>query len=249
MLYMGIKLIYNQQQSTNNNGDSGIQLNDYDWKYLHKKHGIYTYDDGNYHSITGIDVSDHQGKIDWARVKKAGIDFAMIRCGYRGYSTGLLNQDDYYEENITQALNNNLKVGVYWISQAIKVSEANEEAEYVLTLIRNHQISGPIAFDMEEVEGRSERINNLTLNQRTKIALAFCDKIINAGYETMIYGNDSWLQSAFKLSKITQYPIWYAGYLAQPGIAYQFKMWQYTSSGTIDGINGYVDLNLWFIKG
>lgn len=197
-------------------------------------------------TTTGVDVSFHQGVIDWGKVAADGIDFAMIRLGYRGYQTGLLNLDSQYLNNVSGALANDLDVGVYFFSQAITEDEARQEASFVLDYIKAHNITYPVVFDMEDVHETDHRAINLTSDQRTKIANAFCDVIANAGYIPMVYGNGPWLTSQYELEPLQKYDIWLAQYASAPSFVYDFAMWQYTSGGSVAGINKSVDLNLCF---
>ena len=209
----------------------------------------------------GIDVSSFQGKIDWQKVKKDGVEFTMIRAGYRGYGTssdginGKLMTDDYYISNINGAINAGIDTGVYFFTQAINEKEAIEEANYVLKLVKDYKITYPIAIDTEYSTHPSHqgRADNLTVTQRTNVVKAFCDTIEKAGYESMIYASKSWFNEKLDMSKLSNYPIWLAHYtgatqdnpLAKPS-DYEGKyiMWQYTSQGVVNGILKDVDMNV-----
>ena len=227
--------------------DESLPMNSYDWQYLSWENGRPSYTpDGERHATLGVDVSYHQGEIDWAAVAADGIQFAMIRCGYRGYGNGDLVTDSCYPGNVQRALDNGLDVGVYFFSQAITEEEAVEEAEYVLGLLEGYEINMPVVFDMEVLQ-EDARANDLTSSQRAQISKAFCDTIRAAGYTPMIYGNTAYYMSKVDFASLAgEYGIWLAQYYDEPFFPYQFNMWQYTNDGTVDGIAGTVDINLYF---
>lgn len=230
--------------------DESLPQNSYDWQYLSRNSGRYSYEppDGPA-ALFGIDVSKHQGEIDWQRVKADGISFAMLRAVYRGYGeSGNLRVDETFEENLEGALAAGLDVGIYVFSQAVTEEEAIEEAELALSLIEGRDIAYPVVFDMEEIAGDAARTAGLTTEEITDIAIAFCDTVEAAGYEPMIYGNLKWLAAKMDLSRLTGYDKWLAQYYRTPAFPYEFQMWQYTSTGQVDGISGDVDLNLCFAE-
>jgi lysozyme len=209
--------------------------------------GRISYIDSAYPDVSyGVDVSTYQGDIDWQAVAQDGIDFAMIRVGYRGYDSGRLVLDERFVANIEGALATGLPVGVYFFSQAVDKAEAEAEAEFVLDAIQGYDISYPVVFDMEEINGESSRIDNLDVKEATAITKAFCRAIKKAGYQPMIYGNTKWLASRIDLGKLKDYPLWFAQYYDKPLIPYDFAVWQYTSSGTVAGIPADVDINICF---
>lgn len=205
------------------------------------------YEDGKQTSYVGVDISKFQDYVDFVKVKKAGIDFCMIRLGARGYGTGQLILDEYFTDNIKRATDAGLEVGVYFFSQAITVEEAVEEANMVLENLKEYQITYPVAFDMETIENDTARTDELTKTDRTAITKAFLDTIAAAGYKTIIYGNKEWLIKKVDMSKLTAYDVWLSQEADIPDYPYQFAMWQYSRTGSIDGIAGYVDLNISFI--
>lgn len=210
-----------------------------------QENGIRTYEpSGEDISMLGIDVSSYQGIISWKKVKAAGVDYAIIRLGYRGYGTGDIRLDDRYEANMKGAIAADIPVGVYFYSQAITVEEAEEEAQFVLDKLSGFNITYPVVFDMEEVDDEDARTNPLTQAERTDITIAFCEKIKAAGYTPMVYGNIRWMIMHLDLARLEGYDKWFAQYFKQPFFPYDFSMWQYTSRGTIDGIPHTVDLNL-----
>lgn len=196
---------------------------------------------------TGIDVSSHQGKIDWSAVAQDGIDFAIIRAGFRGYGEGELNPDKMFERNIKGALAAGLDVGIYFFSQALSPEEAVEEAEYVLDAIRDYNVTLPVAFDWEPIKpGKNARTDGLDGATVTECARAFCDRIRQAGLEPLVYLNQDMGYLTFRLDKLTDFKLWLAEYDTAPDFHYAFRIWQYSNTGKVAGIKNKVDLNLWF---
>lgn len=193
-----------------------------------------------------IDVSKYQTAIDFAKVKNAGVEYAMVRCGYRSYGSGILTEDTSFNNYAAEALKNNIKIGSYFFSQAINVEEAKEEAEYVLNMIKPYHISGPVAIDVEEIFDDTYRQMHLSASQLTDVIITFCDRIKEAGYTPMIYSNLSSFIGNIELDRLENYEKWLAYYSDEPYFPYEMSMWQYTDSGSIDGITGNVDLNISF---
>lgn len=228
-----------------------VPYTDYDWKYLNKSTGLYTYEDESYTSMIGIDVAAHQETIDWKKVKEAGIEFAYIRLGYRGASEGFLHTDLEFENNFKGAKENGIKVGVYWYSQPISVEEAKEEAQYVIDVLSDRELDLPIAYDFEETEfsdGTISRIHGMLPSERTKMAVTFCNEILKNHREVMIYTNLYWAETFYNWKELEDYPVWFAHYTTYPGYDKPFVMWQYTDDGQIDGIDRTVDLDILFIQ-
>ena len=225
-----------------------IYPHDYDWKYLTRENGIFHYEDDKYITRTGIDVSYSQGTIDWDRVKADGIEFAIIRAGYRGFETGELHEDKYFQYNMENAARVGIEIGVYFFSQAISPEEAEEEAQFVLDLISPYPVTS-IAFDLEEADEEG-RIASNSQDINTLGAIAFCNKVKEAGYLPLVYGSASWMTHDIRmadLQDITEF--WMAGYgWDEPEFPYVFRMWQYSCKGHVDGIDTVVDLNLLFIE-
>ena len=196
-------------------------------------------------TVPGVDVSAYQGNVDWEQVAASGIRFAIIRLGYRGYGTGKMVEDDVALKNIQGALNAGLDVGVYFFSQAISVEEAQEEAQFVLDRIAGYEITMPVVFDWEYIsdEARTANVDKRTL---TDCYLAFCQMIQEAGYTPMAYFN--WYQSTgmMYLKELEDYPFWLALYTDRMTYPYRVEMWQYTCTGRVPGIEGNVDINLYF---
>lgn len=225
-----------------------IPLNDFNLEKLkNDKNGYMCYEDDRYKSRLIIDVSSHNGDINWEKVKGAGIKGAMIRVGYRGYGDATIVEDDCFQKNIAGAKDAGLKVGVYFFSQATTPEEAIEEAEYVTKKIWGRGVTLPVAFDMEPFMG-NERFINHDIKSKTEMADAFLKVISKFGYEPILYGNPTWFISDVDISKLTEYPVWLAHYTFSTEWPYAFRMWQFTSQGRVSGINGDVDLNLIFDK-
>ena len=197
-------------------------------------------------TMPGIDVSYYQGEIDWEQVKASGIEFAIIRLGYRGYGEeGKLVEDKMAFENLEGALEAGLKVGVYIFSQATSVEEALEEADFVLERIQDYEITMPVVYDWEYIsaEARTANVDPRTL---TDCYLAFCEKIQEAGYTPMAYFNSYQSRKMMYLTELEEYPFWLALYSDRMTYPYRIEMWQYTDSGRVPGIEGNVDINLMF---
>lgn len=194
----------------------------------------------------GIDVSKWNGRIDWDRVQNAGIDFAIIRCGYRGSSTGALVEDPYFKENVQGALAAGLKVGVYFFTQATNEVEAVEEASMALALCRDYKITYPIFIDSEGAGGNG-RADGLDMETRTKAVQAFCETVEDAGYASGIYGNRTWFRTKLRMDPLSDHLIWLAEYRKTPIYGGNYHFWQYTSSGNVDGIEGRVDLDISYL--
>lgn len=226
-----------------------IEKHDYDWTCLKQTENGITYEgDSNYTIRKGIDVSYHQGEIDWNQVKNAGYDFVFVRIAYRGYGAeGTLNADSMALSNIKGAKEAGLDVGVYIFSQAVNEAEAVEEADFVLDLLDGTKLELPVVYDPEQITDDEARTDSVTGAQFTANTKAFCERIRSAGYEPMFYSNLVWEADQFDLGRLKQYPVWYADYESVPQTPYAFRFWQYSESGTVDGINGSVDLDVEFI--
>lgn len=195
----------------------------------------------------GIDVSKWNQTIDWEAVKEDGVEFAIIRCGYRGSSTGYLIIDPLYEENIVGAINAGIPVGVYFFTQAVNEVEAVEEASMVINLITKYDVDYPVFLDSESAGGNG-RADNLTVEQRTRNHKAFLQTIASAGYATGIYGSTNWLNGRLDMNELSSYNTWLAQYADVPTYEGYYHMWQYTSKGKIAGISTNVDLNLSYMN-
>ena len=195
----------------------------------------------------GIDVSKWNEEIDWEKVKDAGIEYAIIRCGYRGASSGSLVIDPNFTENIEGAIAADIPVGVYFFTQAVTESEAVEEASMVIHLIEEYDVDYPVFLDSESAGGKG-RADDLSVEQRTTVHNAFLQTIAAAGYETGVYGSRNWLEKQLDMERLSDYNTWLAEYTEAPGYPEYYHIWQYTSKGTVPGISTRVDLNLCYMK-
>ena len=198
----------------------------------------------NVESYAGVDVSAYQGKIDWEQVKRSGIDFAIIRLGYRGYGSGKLVEDDYARDNLRGALDAGLRVGAYFFSQALNIKETDQEIEFMLEILGENYLDMPIVLDWEIPTGdaRTARMDARTL---TDIQLHFCKVMEEKGYQPMIYFNWHQSEHLYYLSEPEDYPFWLALYQDRMTYPWKVEMWQYTSSGKVPGIAGAVDINVY----
>lgn len=228
--------------------DFSVPKNTYNASYFQHANGRVTYNEPNVATRSGIDISEHQATIDWSQVANDGIEFAIIRLGYRGYETGIAKLDICYHDNMRGAIGVGLDVGVYFFSQAISVAEAVEEANMCIEYLRDYDISYPVVFDWETVNSAAARTNNISGSLLTDCALAFCETIENAGYDAMIYANKELSVTTLNRGCLTDYPFWFAGYTTYPEYYYGFDIWQYSSSGSVAGITTKVDMNIEFLK-
>lgn len=189
----------------------------------------------------GIDVSKHNGEIDWKKVADSGVEFAMIRAGYRGNTSGKVYIDPCFYENIKGALANGIEVGVYFYSQAVNEEEARQEAALVCKLISDYNITYPVAYDLEEAG--TNRIKNVSYSQLNKNARAFLDYVNAKGYRGSMYGCKFYLETVWNMSQYSDCHIWLAHYTSKTTYTGRYDMWQYTESGKVNGISTSVDLN------
>lgn len=204
------------------------------------------YDNGELISHKGIDVSRYQEEIDWTKVAGNGVEYAFIRLGIRGYTEGEIKEDDTFEYNINGALDNGIEAGVYFFTQAISVEEAEEEAQFVLDAIEPYDVTYPVVLDVEAVNQDNARTKDLTKEERTEYCIAFCEKIRQAGYTPMIYGNLKSFLLLLDMEKLENYEKWFAYYDDQLYFPYNVRVWQYTDTGSIEGIGTDVDINISF---
>lgn len=203
-------------------------------------------ENGTVVSHKGIDVSKHQGEIDWAQVAADGVEFAFIRVGNRGYGSGAIVEDPQFEANIVGATTNGIKVGVYFFSQATTVEEAKEEAQFVLEKIAPYKITCPVVLDVEKVSDSEARMNKITTQQRTENTIAFLEAVEAAGYKSMLYHNMEMGTLMLDLTQLEKYEKWFAYYNKEIYYPYEFGVWQYSDKGTVNGIDGNVDMNISF---
>lgn len=196
---------------------------------------------------TGIDVSKWNGEIDWKQVSDAGVEFAIIRAGYRGAATGSLVEDPYFAENMKGAAANGIAVGVYFSTQAVNEVEAVEEASAALQLIREYQLDYPVFVDTEGV-GVNGRADALDAETRASLCEAFCRTVESEGYRAGVYGSRYWYENRLKMDGLQDYYIWLAEYRSIPGYQGYYHMWQYTSKGAVDGISGDVNMSVSYME-
>lgn len=192
-------------------------------------------------TVMGIDISKHNGNIDWNAVKNSGVQYVILRCGYRGSASGVLVEDQKFKSNIQGATAAGLKVGIYFFSQAVNEVEAVEEASMTLSLIKKYRITYPVYIDVESANGRADGISKAA---RTSVINAFCQTIRNSGYTPGLYANKNWLTEKINTGALGGCKIWLAQYVAAPTYGGRYEMWQYSSRGSIAGIKGNVDLNV-----
>ena len=198
-------------------------------------------------SRKGIDVSKYQGEIEWKKVAEAGVEYAFIRVGIRGYGAeGNIALDDMFAKNVQGAKQAGIKVGVYFFTQALTVEEAKEEAAIVLEQIAPYEIDYPVVCDVEKVSAQGARMNALTAAQRTDVVIAFLEEIRAAGYTPMVYANLEMFAVMLEIQRLEAYEKWYANFGTEMYFPYDYAVWQYSETGTVPGIEGDVDLNISF---
>lgn len=211
--------------------------------------GVISYADESVTTFRGIDVSTYQGNIDWEEVKAAGVDFAIIRCGFRGYVTGSVNEDANFKKNLKEAKAAGVDVGIYFFSQATDTEEALEEAEFCLEAVKGYELEYPIYYDWEVVhdkDGDTPRTAYIQPEDLTANALVFAERIRQEGYTPGIYTNKKTAVWKYDLSRLGGIDIWLAEYSDTPTYFYDYGMWQYSSKGSVPGIVGNVDMNICF---
>lgn len=199
-------------------------------------------------SKTVIDVSRFNGNIDWQAVKASGIDYAIIRVGYRGWGTGALVLDSMFDENMREATAAGIQVGAYIVTQAVNTQEAVEEASFIIEKCRSYNVTLPLVIDVEAAGGANGqgRGDQISVADRTAVINAFAQTVKNAGYTPMVYANKNWLNNYIYANDIVSYcRVWVAQYNSECTYDKRFNMWQFTSSGNIGGISGNVDINAW----
>lgn len=228
--------------------DRGGYVSPYDWSGLTHDGDRFAYsENGTPKSSLGVDVSSHQGIIDWQAVAADGIDFAMVRLGNRGYTEGSLYTDERFAPNLDGAAAAGLQTGVYFFSQAVNEDEAREEADFVVQQLKGRSLALPVAFDHEPVSDPAGRANHISGSELAACARAFCERIEKAGYRTIIYGNKQDI-ARFPNDSLGNRPVWFAEYdVPHPTGQFDFTMWQYTNGGAVAGIPASVDLDIRFL--
>ena len=222
-----------------------LAANSYDTaKFVYQNPQMKYYVNGKQASWFGVDISSKQGIVDFEKLKKAGVDFVMIKVGGRGYSSGNIVLDSSYKDYMNGAKNAGLGIGVYFYSQAVDKDEVCEEAETLLELIKDYPVKYPVVFDMESVEGDMARTDALDVSTRTELARIFLKTIKAEGYTPMLYGDKEWLVPKLDLEKLQDYDVWLSQEADTPDYPYEYTMWQYNKSGTVSGISGTAGLNI-----
>ena len=218
-----------------------------DENFQKTEEGLMQYvENGTVTSHKGIDVSKYQGDIDWNAVREEGIEYAFIRLGLRGYESGKIVLDDFYDANMKGANEAGVRAGVYFFTQAVTVEEAQEEAAFVIEHLAGYDVSCPVVFDVERISGGKGRADQITREERTAITIAFCEAVKAAGYTPMIYGNVVCFTQLLDMPQLNAYEKWYAFYDDYMYMPYEVTCWQYTEKGRVDGIPNNVDLNISF---
>ena len=229
----------------------GVEVSDLKKEDFDKTEGQVVYTGEDYDTVLGIDVSEWQGDIDWQKVAAYGVKFAYIRSGYRGYTKGTLKEDPYFRQNMKGAAENGIQTGVYFLSQAINVEEAIEEANYVLEQIKDYNVELPIIFDWEKYDAETfpdARTNDIELSAMSVCAVAFCETVKAAGFDAGIYFNLQYGYYGFDMGRLKDFTLWLADPSDYPKFYYAGNIWQYTDEGEVPGIEGAVDMDLMFVK-
>lgn len=196
-------------------------------------------------ALAGIDVSSHQGRIDWQAVKDSGVVFAIVRLGYRSYDDGELHVDEMALQNLTEARTAGLEIGAYFFSQALTEAEAREEAALAIELLDGMELDLPLAYDWEYVS-QDKRTGDMEPEDLVDCVHAFCGEVEAAGYEPMVYFNQELSRTLLDLDAIREYPFWYAQYAEDMDFDRTVLFWQHSDEGRIPGIEENVDLDWWF---
>ena len=198
----------------------------------------------NVKSYPGVDVSAYQGEIDWEKVKQSGIDFAIIRLGYRGYESGKLVEDKYAKDNLKGAKEAGLRVGAYFFSQALSIKETDQEIDYMLDILGDTKLDMPIVLDWE-IPASDARTAKMDARTLTDIQRHFCGQMRSKGFTPMVYFNWHQSENLYYLSELEDYPFWLALYQDRMTYPWRVEMWQWTASGRVPGIQGDVDINVY----
>lgn len=225
-----------------------IFMNSYKKENYRIDNGFMAYfnDEGEKISHLGCDLSYHNTNVNFDELAASGCEFVMLRCGFRGYSQGGLMKDEKFDEYAAEAQRVGLDLGVYFFTQAITVEEARDEADFVISVIEDYDISYPVAFDTEYIDDEKARTNTADISGelRSDICKAFCERISEEGYYPMIYASENWMRRYLNVEALKDYDLWAPQYLDENDFLYDFTMWQYTDSGSIPGVKGDVDLDI-----
>ena len=217
-------------------------FNQYDFQY-NKQNYLYCLKQESY---VGVDVSAFQHDIDWNQVKASGVDFAMLRLGYRGWGAkGTLVEDEYIQQNLAGTAASGIPIGAYFFSQATTLDEVHEEIEFMLEILGDYQLDYPIVLDWEVANPTEGRVRNVTRRELTDMLRYFCDEMSARGFDPMVYFNWTQASRMIYLSELEDYPFWLALYQDRMTFPFRVEMWQYTSEGKVPGIEGDVDINVY----
>ncbi len=226
-----------------------LEKNDYDLENdLITENGLLKYKDSKRESIAGVDLSKYNGTVDFAKLKEAGIKFAMLRLGSRGYGTGKITLDEKFVEYAQNAMANGIQIGAYFYSQAVNETEAVEEANYIVGAVSGFAVKYPIAIDIERVTGDEARTDKLTNKERTAVVKSFCDTVKGYGYKPIVYATCEMLVGGLNLEELDGYDVWLADDKVPSKYPYKYSMLQYNKQGHIDGITGDIDLDISFVN-
>ena len=226
-----------------------LEKNDYDLEGgFITENGLLKYKDSKRESINGVDLSKYNGTVDFAKLKEAGIKFAMLRLGSRGYGTGKITLDEKFVEYAQNAQANGIQIGAYFYSQAVNETEAVEEANYIVGAVSGFAVKYPIAIDIERVTGDDARTDKLTGKERTAVVKSFCDTVKGYGYKPIIYATTEMLVGGLNLEDLEGYDVWLADDKVPSKYPYKYSMLQYNKQGHIDGITGDIDLDISFVN-
>jgi len=225
----------------------GVGVNEHESGDFTREGSFVLYSGEAYTARKGIDVSFYQGEIDWEEARGDGIEFAILRAGYRGYSEGQLFEDEKFREYAEGALAAGIEIGAYFFSQAVSVEEAREEARLALSIIGDYDISLPVAFDWETIGYEAARTDGVDGKTVTDCALAFCAVVREAGYEPGVYMYRSLGYYYYDLTRFGGLTLWIGAAGEYPDFYYAHEIWQFSFTGKVRGIEGDVDLNLQFI--
>ena len=225
-----------------------VPKNDYDFENnLINENGMLTYKESKRESVKGVDLSKYNGTVDFTKLKDAGVGFAMLRLGSRGYGSGKISLDEKFVEYAQNAQVAGIPIGAYIYSQAVNEVEAVEEANYIVGAISGFNVKYPVAIDIERVSGDEARTDKLTNSERTAIVKKFCETVKGYGYKPVIYASAEMLVGGLDIEELQDYDVWLADEKIPTEYPYRFGMWQYNTKGHIDGITGDIDLDISFI--
>jgi len=211
-----------------------------------------TDENGNTYALRrGIDVSEHQGVVDWAQVAGSGIEFAILRAGYRGYGTeGAILADACFGENLKGTAEQGLDIGIYFFSQATCPAEAEEEADFLIGLLRTYapqNLTLPVFYDWERIDYDVARTDDVSDETMCDCTVAFCERLREAGYHAGVYTFRFFAYHSYDLSRIKDYPLWVAALGDEPDFYYRFDIWQRSVVGHVKGVEGKVDMDVIFV--